>query len=220
MGALSFPYNYLCSVFRHAIHLGCSQSSRFVAHRGSQHTQPCFALAFTSSDSILQLLLSNAKAVNSVQHYHKDLHKRYWLSSPPHSSAFSLLLHEARGVLLHHLTALNDSLRLRPRDTAWERWTLSTSLPMWQTHHFLVPKQYFQEHGVSCKGVSSKVQKLAMWCASLLQYASGKENILLLLLLIMTSGSRSYQMYHETSGYNCCREKLCSFITSRCFALD
>lgn len=38
MGALSFPYNYLCTVFGHAIHVVCFQLSSFVAHRGGQHT--------------------------------------------------------------------------------------------------------------------------------------------------------------------------------------
>lgn len=142
-------------------HLSRLLSIEQVCGRGSQHTLSHTLLWFVSA-----LIPSHSSCWAmprqwgqiSAQHYHKSLCKLCWLASPPHSSAFSLFLHEARGILLHRLTSLNDSLRVRTRDRTWELWTLSTGFPMWQTHHCLVPKLYFQEQVSAAKGWAVKLR--------------------------------------------------------------
>lgn len=75
MEALSFPYNYLCAVFRHAIHLGYFQLSSFVARRGSQHTLDHALLHFVSvliqCRSFCRMMPRQRRQI-SPQRYHKD----------------------------------------------------------------------------------------------------------------------------------------------------
>ena len=123
MRALSFPYYYLCTVFRHAIPLGHFQLSSFAAHRGSQHTLDhallCFVSALIQCHSFCRMMPRQRRQI-SPQRYHKD--HSGTLPSLQALLAGSLVLtallhlcflHEARG--FPPPPSLKDSLRLRPQ---------------------------------------------------------------------------------------------------------
>lgn len=168
MGALSFPIQLFMLCVQTCHSSGLLSAQQVCGSQGQPtHTQPCYALLC----SVPALIPSSAPA-EPCQGREGRFQPSIFIGSSTSFTGWALLPTAllSLGFCMKpegfSSTPLNDSSRLRPRDRAWELWTVSIGLSMWQTHNFFGSRAVFSR---AWHQLQRGEQTLQIWGASLLQ---------------------------------------------------